>query len=71
MAVNNHSSSHTRLTATQAQQVYAAIAYSYEAGDLPPSSPQWLVDYCTPDGGLLDALHQIANPDSHGEDDRP
>lgn len=52
-----------RLSPDEARQVRDATCYSYQAGELPPGSPQWLVDYTAGDGGLLNALDQIATSD--------
>lgn len=48
------------LSPGEARQVYDAIRYSYEAGELPDGMPQWIVDYTVGDGGLLNALSQLA-----------
>lgn len=39
-----------RLSPDEARQVRDATCYSYQAGELPPGSPQWLVDYTADEG---------------------
>lgn len=50
-----------RLTPNEAFQVYQATLYSYYNGEYPDDIPNWMSDYlASGDGGLLDALYQLA-----------
>lgn len=46
------------LSTEQLQQLRVATGYSYEAGDIPEDSPQWLREYTVGDGGYLHLLDQ-------------
>lgn len=57
------------LTPREASYIYLLTCYSYEAGDYPVGIDEWAEKYVDGDGGLLNALNQIASDENPERDE--